>query len=147
ATGTVEALAEHPDSITGRMLRHPLPHPFVAPRPVGADDAPWLRVSGAHRHNLRNIDVGFPLGRLSVVTGVSGSGKSTLARDVLLRTLAARVSARNQRKAAPPLVGLDDLTGWERVDRVLEVDQTPIGKTPRSCPATYVGFWDTIRRL
>ncbi|MEB2317912.1 MAG: ATP-binding cassette domain-containing protein [Pseudomonadota bacterium] len=147
ATGTIDALAGHPDSITGRMLRHPLPHPFVAPRPVGDDDAPWLRLAGAHRHNLRSIDVGFPLGRLSVVTGVSGSGKSTLARDVLLRNLAALVSARNQRKPAPPLVGLAGLSGWERVDRVLEVDQTPIGKTPRSCPATYVGFWDTIRRL
>ncbi len=147
ATGTVDALAEHPDSITGRMLRHPLPHPFVAPRPVGDDDAHWLALADVHRHNLRNIDARFPLGRLSVVTGVSGSGKSTLARDVLLRNLAALVSARNQRKPAPSLAGLAKLTGWERVDRVLEVDQTPIGKTPRSCPATYVGFWDTIRRL
>src|SRR5690606_37038455 len=137
----------HPDSITGRMLRHPLPHPFVPPRPVGEDDTHWLALAGADRHNLRGIEARFPLGRLSVVTGVSGSGKSTLARDVLLRNLAARVSARNQRKPAPPLVGLADLAGWERVDRVLEVDQTPIGKTPRSCPATYVGFWDTIRRL
>jgi len=147
ATGTVADLATHPDSITGRMLRHPLPHPFVPPRPVGEDDTDWLVLAGARRHNLRDIDARFPLGRLSVVTGVSGSGKSTLARDVLLRNLSAMVSARNQRKPIPEPVGLARLEGWERVDRVLEVDQTPIGKTPRSCPATYVGFWDAIRRL
>src|SRR5690606_14247603 len=115
--------------------------------PAGEGATYWRVLAGARRHNLRDIDARFPLGRLSVVTGVSGSGKSTLARDVLLRNLSAMVSARNQRKPIPAPVGLARLEGWERVDRVLEVDQTPIGKTPRSCPATYVGFWDAIRRL
>jgi excinuclease ABC subunit A len=88
---------------------------------------------------------------LSVITGVSGSGKSSLARDVLFENLKRLVSApggpRGARTGAPPLTGCDSLTGWEGVSRVLEVDQTPIGKTPRSCPATYIGFWDAIRRL
>jgi excinuclease ABC subunit A len=84
-----------------------------------------------------------PLARLVAVTGVSGSGKSTLARDVLLANVAALVGQRG--KAAP--VGCTAVGGWQAVDRVLEVDQTPIGKTPRSCPATYVGFWDAVRKL
>src|SRR5690606_10754089 len=115
--------------------------------PVGEDDTDWLVLAGARRHNLRDIDARFPLGRLSVVTGVSGSGKSTLARDVLLRNLSAMVSARNQRKPIPEPVGLARLEGWDRVDRVREVARPPSGKTPRSRPATYVGCWDAIRRL
>src|SRR6185436_3817385 len=83
----------------------------------------------------------------SVVTGVSGSGKSTLARDVLHANLEALVAAARDRKAAPGIGGCKAIRGWESVSRVLEVDQTPIGKTPRSCPATYVGFFDAIRRL
>jgi excinuclease ABC subunit A len=97
-------------------------------------------------HNLKNVNARFPLERFSVVTGVSGSGKSTLARDVLHENLCALVGAKRRRKQAQ-LVGCKELTGWEDLERVLEVDQTPIGKTPRSCPATYVGFWDAIRRL
>ena len=82
----------------------------------------------------------FPLGRLTVVTGVSGSGKSTLARDVLRENLERLVGAARDRKAAPSVFGCKSISGWEAVSRVLEVDQTPIGKTPRSCPATYVGL-------
>jgi excinuclease ABC subunit A len=101
------------------------------------------------------VDVRIPLGRLVVVTGVSGSGKSTLARDVLLANVAAQVShiaTKAGRDAAsagrrPSWQGCTGLTGYEAIDRVLEVDQTPIGKTPRSCPATYIGFWDAIRKL
>ena len=88
----------------------------------------------------------IPLGRLTVVTGVSGSGKSTLARDVLYENLVALVAARRT-KANGGLHGCAAIEGGEQVGRVLEVDQTPIGKTPRSCPATYVGFWDAIRKL
>ena len=89
----------------------------------------------------------FPLGRLVVVTGVSGSGKSTLARDVLYANLRARTAEARGRKRAAPWLGCAGIDGSEQIDRVLEVDQTPIGKTPRSCPATYVGFWDDIRQL
>jgi excinuclease ABC subunit A len=117
--------------------------------------ATWLRVLGADLHNLQRVDVAVPLRRLVAVTGVSGSGKSTLARDVLLTNVAAWVGQRATKAGrdamdagqAPTLVGCGGLQGFEPLDRVLEVDQTPIGKTPRSCPATYIGFWDTIRKL
>ncbi|MDR6768090.1 excinuclease ABC subunit A [Acidovorax delafieldii] len=115
----------------------------------------WLTVHGAHLHNLQNVTVTVPLHRLVAITGVSGSGKSTLARDVLLANVQAWVQQRSTKAGrdamdagkAPPLVGCTGLSGFESIDRVLEVDQTPIGKTPRSCPATYIGFWDTIRKL
>jgi excinuclease ABC subunit A len=124
-------------------------------RPAGEGATPMLRIAGAKLHNLRSIDLQVPLRRLVVVTGVSGSGKSTLARDVLLANVAAVVSlkgakaGRDQLAAGklPPLAGCEGIAGFETLDRVLEVDQTPIGKTPRSCPATYIGFWDTIRKL
>ena len=104
------------------------------------------RSSDASLHNLRKQTLRVPLGRLVVVTGVSGSGKSTLARDVLHDNLHA---ALGQRVAARSCSwrGCREIRGWEQVGRMLEVDQTPIGKTPRSCPATYVGFWDAIRRV
>jgi len=135
AAGTAEELVQAPDSVTGRFLANPLRHPLQPRRGVGRDD-PAIEVSGASLHNLKKVDVRVPLGRLTVVTGVSGSGKSTLARDVLHDSL----------KSKRP-VGCKSLKGRPLVERVLEVDQAPIGKTPRSCPATYVGFWDTIRRL
>jgi excinuclease ABC subunit A len=97
-------------------------------------------------HNLRKVNARVPLGRLTVVTGVSGSGKSTLARDVLYANLRARLSEKRGRRD-PEFVGCRSIDGWQSLARVLEVDQTPIGKTPRSCPATYVGFWDEIRKL
>jgi len=115
----------------------------------------WLSLSAAHLHNLQDVDLEVPLKRLVAVTGVSGSGKSTLARDVLLANVQALVQQRSNAagRAAQdkgqrvPLLGCADVQGFEAIDRVLEVDQTPIGKTPRSCPATYIGFWDTIRKL
>jgi excinuclease ABC subunit A len=106
-----------------------------------------IAINGASLNNLRNVNARIPLGRLNVITGVSGSGKSTLAREVLHENLAALVSAKNNRKKTPALTGCKSIAGWEAIDRVLEVDQTPIGKTPRSCPATYIGFWDNIRKL
>ncbi|MEK9776522.1 MAG: excinuclease ABC subunit A, partial [Quisquiliibacterium sp.] len=149
ATGRHDELAAHPDSLTGRFLANPLKHPLVAPRATadGVAGLRWLTLHNAHLHNLQQVRARIPLGRLSVVTGVSGSGKSTLARDVLLANVAAQVGAKNARRLAPALAGVDVIDGWEPITRVLEVDQTPIGKTPRSCPATYVGFWDAIRRL
>lgn len=97
-------------------------------------------------NNLKNLKIDLPLRRLVCVTGVSGSGKSTLVRSVLHDNLRHLLAAKRGR-GAPGLVGCDEIRGWESVRNVLEVDQTPIGKTPRSCPATYVGFWDEIRRL
>jgi len=110
-----------------------------------------IEILGADLHNLRHIAAQIPRGRLTVITGVSGSGKSSLARDVLLgnlkRLLARPSRAERARKADVLLQGCDAISGWQSISRVLEVDQTPIGKTPRSCPATYIGFWDSIRRL
>ncbi|MCL9847844.1 excinuclease ABC subunit UvrA (plasmid) [Ralstonia solanacearum P673] len=132
----------------------------------------WLTVHGAALHNLRNLTATLPLARLVAITGVSGSGKSTLARDVLMtnlldavgRSVLSSPATRRARRAAqadtasPARLpgkldvrhdwqGCEGISGWESIDRVLEVDQTPIGKTPRSCPATYIGVWDTIRKL
>jgi excinuclease ABC subunit A len=155
AEGTAGELARRADSPTGRCLAAPYRHSRSRRRPIGRE-TPCVRVGGARLHNLTGVDVRIPLGRLTVITGVSGSGKSSLARDVLLgnlkRLLARPVrptkEARSARpNGAPPLFGCDSITGWETISRVLEVDQTPIGKTPRSCPATYIGFWDSIRRL
>ena len=109
----------------------------------------------ANLHNLKDVTIAVPLYRLVAVTGVSGSGKSTLARDVLLTNVHAAVMQRSTKAGRdaddagkhPGWVGCQSISGYRVVDRVLEVDQTPIGKTPRSCPATYIGFWDTIRKL
>ncbi len=115
----------------------------------------WLTVTNANLHNLQNVTTQLPLSRLVAVTGVSGSGKSTLARDVLLANVQMAVQKRSTKAGRDALAagellnwtGCASVTGFEAVDRVLEVDQTPIGKTPRSCPATYIGFWDIIRKL
>lgn len=144
AQGTVAELSRHADSLTGRFLANPLRHPLQPRRPVAAD-APALQLRGAHLHNLQRVDLGVPLKRLVAVTGVSGSGKSTLARDVLLANVQAALAAG--KGGVKRWAGCEALEGFAQVDRVLEVDQTPIGKTPRSCPATYIGFWDAIRRL
>jgi excinuclease ABC subunit A len=129
-------------SITGRYLAQPLQHPR---RPRNGVFRPaqhaCLDLAGIRRHNLDIARLRVPLGRLVCVTGVSGSGKSTLVRDVLLTNLA--VGRRRSRTR----YGLRSLDGDADLRRVLEVDQSPIGKTPRSCPATYVGFFDAIRRL
>ncbi|HEY5638027.1 MAG TPA: excinuclease ABC subunit UvrA, partial [Burkholderiales bacterium] len=145
AQGSAAELMASPDSLTGRFLSKPLLHPLHPRRPVGPRK-PALEIQGATLHNLREADARIPLGRLTVVTGVSGSGKSTLARDVLHENL-LRLVAGDRRAKEVPVAGCRAITGWQAVGRVLEVDQTPIGKTPRSCPATYVGFWDAIRRL
>jgi len=171
AEGTAADISAASDSQTGRYLLHAMKHPLQARRTVleqlgsdpncsagpNATNAPlqWLTLSGARLHNLQNVTVQVPLKRLVAITGVSGSGKSTLARDVLLTNVQALVQQRSTfagRTAQDagqrvPLTGCADVQGFETIDRVLEVDQTPIGKTPRSCPATYIGFWDTIRKL
>jgi excinuclease ABC subunit A len=150
AQGTAAELAHMGNSATGRCLAAPLQHSLSRRRIVDRD-TPVIGISGASLHNLRKVDARIPLGRLTVVTGVSGSGKSSLARDVLMSNL-KRLLVRPRRsggthKFEAVLDGCDTITGWQKISRVLEVDQTPIGKTPRSCPATYIGFWDSIRRL
>jgi excinuclease ABC subunit A len=133
-------------------LQHPL-RVSDDGKPIGRrqvdKQTPQLQLQGAKLHNLQGVNVKVPLQRLVAVTGVSGSGKSTLARDVLLANVQAAVAIPFKERATtkPTWLGCDSLEGWGAVDRVLEVDQTPIGKTPRSCPATYIGFWDTIRKL
>ena len=156
AEGTVDDVMAAPDSQTGRYLMHAIKHPLQKRRLVERiETQAWIDVQGANMHNLQNVKVQIPLQRLVAITGVSGSGKSTLAREVMLTNVHAAVAqqaTKAGRDAAaagkhPVWVGCDDVSGYSTVDRVLEVDQTPIGKTPRSCPATYIGFWDTIRKL
>ncbi len=145
--GTVKQLERNKDSLTGRFLAQPLRHPLFEPRP--AQQESLLSIRGASLNNLKRIDIAIPLQRLVCVSGVSGSGKSTLVRDVMVKSL-KRLLARGGKRgrvAHDHYHGCDKLDGWQAIQRVLEVDQTPIGKTPRSCPATYVGFWDEIRKL
>ena len=159
AEGLVADIVEAADSQTGRYLLHAMKHPLKTRRPVVAFTIPevqkWLTVAGASLHNLQAITTHIPLSRLVAVTGVSGSGKSTLARDVLLANVQTAVQKRSTKSGRDalaagekiPWIGCELVGGFESIDRVLEVDQTPIGKTPRSCPATYIGFWDVIRKL
>ncbi|HEY0826160.1 MAG TPA: excinuclease ABC subunit A, partial [Ramlibacter sp.] len=143
-----------PRSLLAQMASS-LPAPVGEGGGGGGAPTDFLRLKGADLHNLAAVDVDVPLKRLVVVTGVSGSGKSTLARDVLLHNVQMVVQQRSTKAGRdadaagkrPRWVGCKSLDGYQSVDRVLEVDQTPIGKTPRSCPATYIGFWDTIRKL
>ena len=157
AAGTLDELYKHPDSITGQCLRAHKSYPARGKRrPVlsgkdssaDAKSAPvqWLKLARASGNNLKNVTARFPLGRLVVVTGVSGSGKSTLIRECLFPALSEALKARKgsaiklSTKAGP-------LSGYQTIQSVYEVDQSPIGRTPRSIPATYVGFFDEIRLL
>ena len=145
ASGNVQQLMKNPASITGRFLANPLVH-SAEPRRATSARADKLHLDGIELHNVRNEDIAVPTGRLVVVTGVSGSGKSTVARDVLYANLKKLVALKRGAKL-PELQGVAAVRGAEHIQRVLEVDQTPIGKTPRSCPATYIGFWDDIRKI
>ena len=140
AAGTLKDILREPRSITGRYLRGEAGISIPERRRPPADA--WLKVIKASEHNLKEIDVAIPLDRLVCVTGVSGSGKSTLVHDVLYRSLMRRL----HRSRIPPgrHAGLE---GADRIDKVINIDQAPIGRTPRSNPATYTGLFDHVRRV
>jgi len=145
ASGSLKDILASKLSLTGKCLREPMRHPVRGSR-RGLDDVEgWVTLKGASRHNLKNVDVSIPLQRLSVISGISGSGKSTLVRGVLLDAVKATLS----RKAGSRSHGSDyqSLEGVQHLGAVLEVDQSPIGKTSRSTPATYIKVFDEIRAL
>ena len=138
--GSPEEVAVHPESVTGQYLSGRLQIPI--PRKRRRGNGKSLKVLGAAVHNLRGIDVDFPLGRFVCVTGVSGSGKSSLVDEVLYRGVAHELHLA-ARRAGPH----DKIVGIEHIDKVIEIDQSPIGRTPRSNPATYTKVFDDIRAL
>ena len=139
ATGTAKELMKHPDSVTGAYLsgRIQIPVPEKRRTPTG-----WMMVKGAKENNLKNVDVRFPLGVLTCVTGVSGSGKSSLVNEILYKSLAKKL---NRARTIPGKYR--SIEGMEQLDKVICIDQSPIGRTPRSNPATYTGVFDMIRDL
>lgn len=139
AIGMAEDLMKNPNSITGKYLSGELkiPVPSERRKPTG-----WLKVVGAKEHNLKNINVNFPLGVMTCVTGVSGSGKSSLVNEILYKRL-----ARDLNRARTIPGAHKDIIGMEQLDKVIDIDQSPIGRTPRSNPATYTGLFDQIRDL
>lgn len=148
--GSLAKLKKCKKSLTGQFLANPLRHPLNDLRDNVLRekfDKAAIQITKASLNNLRNVSVKIPLRSLVAVSGVSGSGKSTLIRSVLTRNLHGALQARNMRKKLPALIGCKEFSGWESVDRLMQVDQTPIGKTPRSCPASYIGIWDNIRKL
>ncbi len=142
AAGTVNEIIANTHSLTGRYLSGELniPVPKKRIRPVG--EKGWLEVLGATENNLRNLDLRIPLGTLTCVTGVSGSGKSTLVDDILRRALFRKLYGSKERPGAHR-----EIKGIENIDKVVVIDQTPIGRTPRSNPATYTGIFNHIRDL
>ncbi|HCN30123.1 MAG TPA: excinuclease ABC subunit A, partial [Verrucomicrobiales bacterium] len=163
AQGPLKALIKDKRSVTGQALREPMKHPLRGSRrpilgtgvpPVSSKKktgkmpvphAEWLVIEGAHANNLKSIEVRIPAGRLTVITGVSGSGKSTLLHQVLHPAVKAALSKKKAATDSEPL--WKSVQGAGQFAAVYEVDQSPIGKTSRSCPATYVGIMDDIRKL
>lgn len=139
ATGTAEDIMACKESITGDYLsgRKKIPVPDVRKEPTG-----WIKVKGARENNLKNIDVEFPTGVMTCVTGVSGSGKSSLVNEILYKSMAKQL---NRARTIPGLC--NGVEGLEQLDKVINIDQSPIGRTPRSNPATYTGVFDMIRDL
>ena len=140
AQGTAEEISQVPESVTGQYLSGRKKIPVPAQRRKG--NGKKLTIKGARANNLKDIDVSIPLGTLTVVTGVSGSGKSTLINDILYKALAKKLMGARERPLAH-----DRITGTQHIDKVINIDQSPIGRTPRSNPATYTGTFDLIRTL
>ncbi len=140
SNGTLDDLLAEPRSITGAFLRGERAVPIPKKRRKGSGKT--LRVTGATEHNLRSVDLKVPLGTFVSITGVSGSGKSTLVTEVLYRALARELNGSRE-----PVGKYERLTGAEHIDKIIEIDQSPIGRTPRSNPATYVGLFTQIREL
>jgi excinuclease ABC subunit A len=145
ALGPMKNILNCKDSITGKYLAQPLAHP-VRGSWRSLQDAHWLEIRGARANNLKDIDFRFPIGRLSVITGVSGSGKSTILQSVLLPAVRTHFQ-RTKRNSVSENSDWSAITGIENLGAVFEVDQSPIGKTSRSIPATYVKIFDDIRAL
>jgi excinuclease ABC subunit A len=140
ASGTPKQVASHKSSITGRYLRGD--RSIAVPKSRRKGNEKSLEIKAATEHNLKSIDVTLPLGKLIVVSGVSGSGKSTLINDILSKELSARLMRANQVPGRH-----DEIVGIEHLDKVITIDQSPIGRTPRSNPATYTGLFTPIREL
>jgi excinuclease ABC subunit A len=172
ANGTLRELKKNPQSLTGRYLAARIAHPLLGkrrPLPPRDDAKAWLQLDGARLRNLKNVDLRLPLGRLIMVAGVSGAGKSTLVRDLLGPAAACAIKHRKARLGGKDFVRLGGPAAQEAKDRypekktalfpfnelrgangfrsVIEVDQSPIGKTPRSTPATYLGAFDLVRQF
>ena len=140
AEGLVEAIEQHPKSVTGKFLSGE--RRIDVPSRREEDDRGWFVVRGATMHNLKGIDVEFPVGRLTAVTGVSGSGKSTLVNEIVYKALANRLNRMRTKPGEH-----ESVEGIECFDKVIEIDQTPIGRTPRSNPATYTDLFTHVREL
>lgn len=139
AQGTAEEIMQNPDSVTGQFLsgKRRIPIPVQVKEPAG-----WLEICGARENNLKNVNVKIPTGVMTCVTGVSGSGKSSLINEILYKSLAKKLNR------ARTIAGKhDSIEGIEQLDKVIDIDQSPIGRTPRSNPATYTGMFDIIRDL
>ncbi len=150
AQGSLEDLLKSPRSVTGACLREPLRHPTRgARRSLKGEAVPgWIEVEGASLHNVRKLDAAIPVGRLTVITGISGSGKSTLMRGILKPAVeAALLGMKKAGAGIQTVLNLRALRGAELLEAVCEVDQSPIGKTSRSTPATYLSLFDDIRNL
>jgi excinuclease ABC subunit A len=144
ATGTLNEIKRAKNSETGRCLKTPLCHPIRKSRRSLSDVKSWIEIRGAQANNLKNVDVRFPIDRLSVITGISGSGKSTLMHDVLWPAMRDEITEK-KRTDSGELIKL--VNGAESIEAVYEVDQSPIGKTSRSTPGTYIKVFDEIRNL
>jgi excinuclease UvrABC ATPase subunit len=149
AQGTLPEILKNKASVTGQSLKEGIPHPMRGSRrklPAAKSKDGWITLTGAKANNLKNVNVQLPLARLTIITGVSGSGKSSLMHGSLLPAVRDALQKTGKRKTESSKT-YTAISGLENIEYIHEVDQSPIGKTSRSCPATYVGIWDEIRKL